>query len=85
MSDEIDIMEDFNGLNETSGTLHCGNLTQRNSDGTFGPCHEKAPGRRTADLHRMPAGFHANAVIGDRRDADGQQIRWYLDGRQFSA
>jgi hypothetical protein len=39
---EIDIMEDVNGLSKTSGTLHCGNLTDRNADGTFGPCHEKS-------------------------------------------
>jgi hypothetical protein len=37
---EIDIMEDVNGLSADSGTLHCGNLTQRNPDGTYGPCHE---------------------------------------------
>ncbi len=37
---EIDIMEDVNGYSKVSGTLHCGNLTQQNPDGTFGPCHE---------------------------------------------
>ena len=37
---EIDILENVDGYSKTSGTLHCGNLTQRNPDGTFGPCHE---------------------------------------------
>ena len=37
---EIDILEDVDGYSKVSGTLHCGNLTQHNPDGTFGPCHE---------------------------------------------
>lgn len=84
MGGEIDIMEDVNGLSEDSGTLHCGNLTQRNSDGTFGPCHEKSglgSGLRTCTGCQQ--GFHTYTVIVDRRDANDQQIRWYLDGRQF--
>ena len=67
MSDEIDIMEDFNGLNETSGTLHCGNLTQRNSDGTFGPCHEKSA--RAADCGPAPDASRVPCLRGDRRPA----------------
>jgi ribonuclease BN (tRNA processing enzyme) len=39
---EIDILEDVNGLSRHSGTLHCGNLTARNPDGTTGSCHEPA-------------------------------------------
>ncbi len=84
MGGEIDIMEDVNGLSKDSGTLHCGNLTQRNSDGTFGPCHEKSglgSGLRTCTGCQQ--GFHTYTVIIDRRDASDQQIRWYLDGRQF--
>ena len=84
MGGEIDIMEDVNGLSKDSGTLHCGNLTQRNSDGTFGPCHEKSglgSGLRTCTGCQQ--GFHTYTVIIDRRDANDQQIRWYLDGRQF--
>ena len=34
---EIDILEDVNGYSKTSGTLHCGNLTPENPDGTLGP------------------------------------------------
>ena len=37
---EIDILEDVNGLSQHSAALHCGNLSQVNPDGTFGPCHE---------------------------------------------
>ena len=81
---EIDILEDVNALAEHSGTLHCGNLTDVNSDGTLGPCHEfdgissglsAAPGSQT--------GFHQYTVVVDRRNAADEQIRWYLDGRQF--
>ena len=82
MGGEIDIMEDVNGLSKDSGTLHCGNLTQRNSDGTFGPCHEKSglgSGLRTCTGCQQ--GFHTYTVIIDRRDASAEQIRWYLDGQ----
>ena len=65
---EIDIMENVNGLSKTSGTLHCGNLTDRNPDGTTGPCHEKGrPGQRAAGLHRMPA--ELPHLLGDHRPA----------------
>jgi beta-glucanase (GH16 family) len=81
---EIDILEDVNALNEHSGTFHCGNLTQPNPDGTLGPCHEftgissgllGCPGCQT--------GFHTYTVIVDRTDPADEQIRWYIDGRQF--
>ena len=81
---EIDIMEDVNGLSADTGTLHCGNLTQRNPDGTYGPCRE--PGGLGSGLRPCPGcqqGFHTYTVIIDRRDASDQQIRWYLDGHQF--
>ena len=37
---EIDILEDVDSATHYSGTLHCGNLTEKNPDGTTGPCHE---------------------------------------------
>ena len=84
MDGEIDILEDVNGLSQHSGTLHCGNLTQRNHDGSFGPCHETdglGSGSRTcAGCQR---GFHTYSVIVDRRHATNQQIRWYFDGHEF--
>ena len=81
---EIDILEDVNALSEHAGTLHCGNLDDVNPDGTLGPCHEfiglssgllPCPGCQT--------GFHTYTAVVDRRDAADEQIRWYLDGRQF--
>jgi beta-glucanase (GH16 family) len=81
---EIDILEDVNALNKLAGTLHCGNLDQTNSDGTLGPCHEftgissgllPCPGCQT--------GYHTYTVIVDRTNPTAEQIRWYIDGRQF--
>lgn len=84
MDGEIDILEDVNGLSAYSGTLHCGNLTQRNADGTFGPCHEKAGlGSGLRSCAGCQTGFHTYSVIVDRRVAGQEQIRWYLDGHQF--
>ena len=81
---EIDIMEDVNGLSQEAGTLHCGNLTQRNPDGTFGPCHEgTGVGSGLRPCTGCQQGFHTYTAIVDRRDASNQQIRWYLDGREF--
>jgi beta-glucanase (GH16 family) len=81
---EIDIMEDVNGLSADSGTLHCGHLTQRNPDGTYGPCHETTGlGSGLQPCPGCQQGFHTYTVIIDRRDASDQQIRWYLDGHQF--
>jgi beta-glucanase (GH16 family) len=83
-SGEIDILEDINALSTHSGTLHCGNMTVRNPDGTFGPCHEgHGLGSGRLPCPGCQQGFHTYSVIIDRRDAAGQQIRWYLDGREF--
>jgi beta-glucanase (GH16 family) len=81
---EIDIMEDVDGISNTSATVHCGNLTQRNSDGTLGPCHETTG--ISSGLLPCPTcqtAFHTYSVIVDRRDAADQQIRWYLDGKEI--
>ncbi len=81
---EIDILEDVNALNKLAATLHCGNLDQTNPDGTLGPCHEftgissgllPCPGCQT--------GYHTYTVIVDRTNPTAEQIRWYIDGRQF--
>ena len=83
-SGEIDILEDVNGLSRVSGTFHCGNLTQRNPDGSFGPCHEKSGlGSGLQECQGCQTGFHTYSVIVDRRDPQAQQIRWYLDGHQY--
>jgi len=81
---EVDILEDVNALGSNSGTLHCGNLTQRNPDGTFGPCHEsdgQSSGLRTCS--GCESGYHTYSVIMDRRNEADQQIRWYLDGKEY--
>ena len=81
---EIDILEDVNGLSEHSGTLHCGTLVTHHPDGTMGPCHEHAG--LSSGLQPCPgcqAGYHTYSIIIDRRDPTAQQIRWYLDGREF--
>jgi beta-glucanase (GH16 family) len=84
MTGEIDILENVNALSEHSATLHCGNLNDVNPDGTLGPCHEftgvssgllPCPGCKT--------GFHTYTVVVDRRNPADEQIRWYLNGRQF--
>jgi beta-glucanase (GH16 family) len=84
MDGEIDILEDVNAKSNYSGALHCGNLTQSNADGTYGPCHEKAGlGSGLRPCASCQTGFHAYSVIVDRRVAGQEQFRWYLDGREF--
>jgi beta-glucanase (GH16 family) len=81
---EIDILEDINALSEHSGTFHCGNLTQANGDGTFGPCRETdGIGSGPRPCPGCQRGFHTYSVVIDRRDEADQRIRWYLDGSEF--
>ena len=81
---EIDIMENVDGYSAVSGTLHCGNLTQQNSDGTFGPCHEKnGLGSGLKSCAGCLQSFHTYSVIIDRRHTGHEQIRWYVDGHEF--
>src|SRR4051812_490722 len=84
MTGEIDILEDVNALNEHASTLHCGNLDDVNPDGTLGPCHEFTG--LSSGLQRCPGcqtGFHKYTAVVDRTHPGDEQIRWYLDGRQF--
>jgi beta-glucanase (GH16 family) len=81
---EIDILEDVNGLSEHSGTLHCGNPVTRNADGSLGPCHEYTG--LSSGLQPCPgcqAAYHSYSVIIDRRVPGAEQVRWYLDGREY--
>ncbi len=81
---EIDIMENVNGYPDTSGTLHCGNLTQKNADGTFGPCHEtNGLGSGLRPCPGCQTSFNTYSVIIDRRHPGHEQIRWYLNGHEF--
>ena len=81
---EIDIIEDVNSLSEHSGTLHCGNLTSRNPDGTTGPCHEYTGlSSYLLPCAECQTGYHIYTAIIDRRNPVDEQIIWELDGRQF--
>lgn len=83
-SGEIDILEDINALSTHSGGVHCGNLTHRNPDGTYGPCREgDGIGSGRLPCPGCQRGFRTYSVIIDRRDAARQQIRWYFEGREF--
>ena len=81
---EIDVLEDVDGLNEHSGAFHCGNITQLSTDGTLGPCHEYtglSSGLLSCD--GCQSSYDVYSVIVDRRNAADEQIRWYLDGKEF--
>jgi beta-glucanase (GH16 family) len=81
---EIDILEDVDAYNLVAGTLHCGNLTQHNPDGTTGPCHE--PTGISSGFRPCPGcqdSFHSYSVLIDRRDTGNEQIAWYLDGHRY--
>jgi beta-glucanase (GH16 family) len=81
---EIDILEDVNGLSDHSAAFHCGNLTARNSDGTFGPCHEHTGiSSGMQPCWGCLAGFHTYSVIVDRRYPAAERISWFLDGHKF--
>jgi beta-glucanase (GH16 family) len=84
MTGEIDILEDINSGAQYSGSLHCGNLTQHNPDGTTGPCHEgNGFGSGMRPCPTCNTSYHTYAVVVDRRHAANEQIRWYIDGRKF--
>jgi beta-glucanase (GH16 family) len=81
---EIDILEDVNALSEHASTLHCGNLDDVNPDGTLGPCHEfTGLSSGLLPCRGCQTRFHTYTAVVDRRHADREQIRWYLDGRKF--
>jgi beta-glucanase (GH16 family) len=81
---EIDVLEDVDGLSEHSAALHCGNLTQPNPDGTFGPCHEHTGlSSGLQSCVGCQSGYHVYSVIVDRRNPANEQLRWYLDGAEF--
>jgi beta-glucanase (GH16 family) len=74
---EIDIMEDANALSEHSGTLHCGT-------DPGGPCNETTG--LASGLQPCPAcqtGYQTYNIVIDRRQPGAEQIRWYVNGREF--
>jgi beta-glucanase (GH16 family) len=81
---EIDILEDVNAGSDVAGTMHCGNMTQRNPDGTTGPCHESTG--LSSGLRPCPGcqtGYHTYSLVIDRRNTADEQVRWYLDGHDY--
>jgi len=83
---EIDIMEDVDAASMVAGTLHCGNLSAANTDGTLGPCHEhKGLSSKLRQCPGCQAGYNIYSVIIDRRDPGNEQVTWYLDNRRFFA
>ncbi len=81
---EIDILEDVNAAREVAGTLHCGNLTQHNPDGTTGPCHEGTG--LTSQLRPCPdcqSTYNTYSLVIDRRNAADESVSWYVDGDDY--
>ncbi|MFL6073518.1 MAG: glycoside hydrolase family 16 protein [Mycobacteriales bacterium] len=75
---EVDIMEDVNALSEHSATLHCGT-------DPGGPCNEtNGISSGLQGCGGCQTGYHTYSVVIDRRDTNAEQLRWYLDGNQFS-
>jgi len=73
---EIDVMENINGMNTIHGVFHCGVEPE-------GPCKEKAGLGGTTDcLPDCQGTFHTYRVEIDRSTSP-EEIRWYLDGRQY--
>ncbi|WP_371495518.1 SGNH hydrolase domain-containing protein [Kitasatospora sp. NBC_00374] len=74
---ELDVLESVNGRGPVFGTLHCGTVRG-------GPCQEPnglGSGEQRCD-GCWGGGFHTYAVEVDRSSAP-EQVRWYLDGREF--
>ncbi len=73
---ESDIMEDVNGRDQVSATLHCGTAPNGN-------CAEyNGLTSGLASCTGCQSGFHTYAEVVDRTTSD-EQIRWYLDGAQI--
>lgn len=74
---EFDIMENINGLNLVSGTLHCGV-----SPG--GPCNEMdgITGNTTCVGPTCTGNFHTYALVVDR-SASVETITWLVDGESY--
>jgi len=73
---EVDILKDINGRSSVFGTLHCG-------VNPGGPCGESSGlGSGEQACRGCQTGFHTYAVEIDR-SVSPEQIRWYLDGRNY--
>ena len=83
---EFDILEDVNAARAVAGTMHCGNLTVPNADGTTGPCHEGTG--LTSQLRPCPdcqSTYNSYSLVIDRRDAADESVSWYINGYRYFA
>lgn len=71
---EIDAMENVNGTNIVHGTFHCG-------VNPGGPCNETT-GLGGSTTCNCQVGQHTYRIEVDRSTSP-EEIRWYLDGRQY--
>ena len=81
---EFDILEDVNAARQVAGTMHCGNMTERNMDGTTGPCHEGTG--LTSQLRPCPdcqSTYNRYSLVIDRRDLADESVSWYINGYQY--
>ncbi|MEV4614680.1 SGNH hydrolase domain-containing protein [Kitasatospora sp. NPDC049258] len=73
---ELDVLESVNGRPSVFGTMHCGTAQG-------GPCQEPVGlGSGEQRCEGCWGGFHTYAVEVDRSTSP-EQVRWYLDGREF--
>jgi beta-glucanase (GH16 family) len=74
---EIDILEDANGLSDHSGTFSCGAREQ-------GPCdYPSGLGTGLLPCPGCQRSYNVYSVVIDRRHPSAEQIRWYLNNREF--
>ncbi|WNV91676.1 glycoside hydrolase family 16 protein [Umezawaea sp. Da 62-37] len=75
---EVEFMENVNGLDRVWGLLHCGTAQG-------GPCDESngIGGSTACPDQPCQAAFHTYRFEWDRSAAP-EQLRWYVDGRQYT-
>lgn len=72
---QSDIMEDVNGRNQMSATLHCGTAPGGNCNEYTGMTSG------LASCSGCQSGYHTYSEVIDRTTSD-EQVRYYLDGQQ---
>jgi beta-glucanase (GH16 family) len=74
---EIDILEDANGLSNHSGTFSCGPQEQ-------GPCDQPTGlGTGLLPCPSCQQKYNVYSIVIDRRHPSFEQIRWYLNNKEF--
>src|SRR5271165_284850 len=75
---EIDVLEDINGHNDHSGSLHCGYARQSKNQ-----CQSYGVGSGLIACPRCQVSYNTYTVEVDRRSPGAEVISWYLDGKEF--